>query len=56
MSRRSFVSGVLCPLAMTIVPMLLILKEPDLGTSLVFLPVLFAMLCAAGARRAIWFA
>jgi rod shape determining protein RodA len=46
----SVVSGVLCPLAMAIVPLLLILKEPDLGTSLVFLPVLFAMLWAAGAR------
>jgi cell division protein FtsW (lipid II flippase) len=45
-----FVSGVLCPLALAIVPMLLILKEPDLGTSLVFLPVLFTMLWAAGAR------
>ena len=31
--------------------MWLVLKEPDLGTSLVFLPVLFAMLFAAGARR-----
>jgi rod shape determining protein RodA len=46
----SFLSGVLCPLALAIVPMLLILKEPDLGTSLVFLPVLFAILWAAGAR------
>jgi cell division protein FtsW (lipid II flippase) len=32
------------------VPVALILKEPDLGTSLLFLPVLFAMLFAAGAR------
>jgi rod shape determining protein RodA len=39
------------PLAMAIVPMLLILREPDLGTSLVFLPVMFAMLLAAGARK-----
>ena len=31
--------------------MLLILKEPDLGTSLLFLPVLVAMLFAAGAQR-----
>jgi cell division protein FtsW (lipid II flippase) len=29
---------------------LLVLREPDLGTSLVFLPVLFIMLFAAGAR------
>lgn len=46
-----FTSGVLWPLLMTLAPMLLILKEPDLGTSLIFLPVLFAMLFAAGARR-----
>ena len=30
--------------------MALILREPDLGTSLLFFPVLFAMLFAAGAR------
>jgi rod shape determining protein RodA len=46
-----FARGVLGPLAMTTLPMLLILKEPDLGTSLVFVPVLFAILFAAGARR-----
>jgi cell division protein FtsW (lipid II flippase) len=42
--------GLLIPLGLVVVPMLLILREPDLGTSLVFLPVLFAMLFAAGAR------
>jgi len=31
-------------------PMLLILKQPDLGTSLVFLAIMFGMLFAAGAR------
>ena len=31
--------------------MLLILKEPDLGTSLIFLPVCLVMLFAAGAKR-----
>jgi cell division protein FtsW (lipid II flippase) len=35
---------------MTFVPLVLILKEPDLGTAMLFLPVLFAMLFAAGAR------
>ncbi len=39
------------PLVLAGLPLLLILKEPDLGTSLVFLPVLFAMLFAAGVRR-----
>jgi cell division protein FtsW (lipid II flippase) len=42
--------GLLAPLALVLVPMVLILREPDLGTALVFLPVLFAMLLAAGAR------
>jgi len=43
--------GLLVPLGLTLVPVLLILKEPDLGTSLIFLPVFFAMLFVAGARR-----
>lgn len=32
------------------IPMLLILKQPDLGTSLVFMAIMFGMLFAAGAR------
>ena len=44
--------GLIVPLAIAMLPVLLILREPDLGTALVFLPVLFAMLFAAGARRA----
>ncbi len=43
--------GLLGPLALTLLPVLLILKEPDLGTSLVLLPVFLAMLFAAGAKR-----
>ncbi len=43
--------GLLAPLALTLVPVLLILKEPDLGTALVFLPVFFVMLFVAGAKR-----
>jgi cell division protein FtsW (lipid II flippase) len=46
-----FSTGVLWPLLMALAPMVLILKEPDLGTALIFLPVLFAMLFGAGARR-----
>ena len=42
--------GLLPPLAMTLVPMVLILKQPDLGTLLMLLPTLFAMLFVAGAR------
>ncbi len=44
--------GLLPPLALTAVPVLLILKEPDLGTAAVFLPVLLAMLLVAGAGAA----
>jgi cell division protein FtsW (lipid II flippase) len=43
--------GLAAPLALVFVPLLLVLKEPDLGAALVYLPVLFAMLYAAGARR-----
>lgn len=35
------------------VPMLLILKQPDMGTSLVFLAIMFGMLFTAGARPAL---
>ena len=42
--------GLVIPFVLTFIPMGLILKEPDLGTSLLFVPVLFAMLYAAGAR------
>ena len=43
--------GLVAPLVLTLLPVLLILKEPDLGTSLVLLPVFFVMLFAAGAKR-----
>ena len=42
--------GLIRPLMMALVPMGLILLQPDLGTALLFLPVCFAMLFAAGAR------
>lgn len=44
-------SGLILPLGMTLVPMFLILLEPDLGTVLLLLPIFFAMLYIAGARR-----
>ncbi|QDU78820.1 Peptidoglycan glycosyltransferase MrdB [Polystyrenella longa] len=52
MYRRNYrrITGLLIPFALTFLPVALILKEPDLGTSLLFLPVLFSMLFAAGAR------
>lgn len=42
--------GLAVPFALTFVPMGLIVKEPDLGTSLLFLPALFTMLLVAGSR------
>ncbi|MDX1966527.1 MAG: FtsW/RodA/SpoVE family cell cycle protein [Planctomycetaceae bacterium] len=43
-------SGLVVPFLVTLIPVALILKEPDLGSAMLFLPVLFAMLFAAGAR------
>ena len=42
--------GAAPPLAMAALPAWLILREPDLGTALVFAPVALAMIFAAGAR------
>ncbi|MGD9126676.1 MAG: FtsW/RodA/SpoVE family cell cycle protein [Planctomycetia bacterium] len=43
--------GLVMPLLLTLVPVVLILKEPDLGTSLVFLPLFFVVAFVSGARR-----
>jgi cell division protein FtsW (lipid II flippase) len=53
MYRENFrrLSGLIVPLGLAVVPLLLVLKEPDLGTSMVFLPVWLVMLFVAGARR-----
>ena len=42
--------GLIGPSLIAFVPMALILVEPDLGTALLFMPALIAMLIAAGAR------
>lgn len=42
--------GLIPPFLLTLLPMLLILFQPDLGTLLMLLPVLFCMLFVAGAR------
>ncbi|UCD51323.1 MAG: rod shape-determining protein RodA [Phycisphaerales bacterium] len=42
--------SLLVPFAVTLLPMVLILLEPDLGTVLLMMPVFFAMLFVAGAR------
>ncbi len=43
-------TGLVAPFLITLVPLGLILIEPDLGSAMLFVPVLFAMLFAAGAR------
>ena len=45
-----YFSTVLMAVAITLVPFLLILKQPALGSASVFFPVCFCMLFAAGAR------
>lgn len=42
--------GLILPFVITLLPLLLILREPDLGTAMIFLPILYAILFAAGAR------
>lgn len=42
--------GLLPPFALAVVPVALMLKQPDLGTALTFIPALFAMLFVAGAK------
>jgi cell division protein FtsW (lipid II flippase) len=44
------IRGLFWPFILTLIPVGLILKEPDLGTSLLLLPTLFIMLYAAGAK------
>jgi len=48
--RIGKVKVVAISLLICIIPMFLIIKEPDLGTALVFLPILFTVLFIAGAR------
>ena len=42
--------GLLPPFALTLVPLVLILKQPALGMALLFIPALFSMLFVAGAK------
>ncbi|MBN1489285.1 MAG: FtsW/RodA/SpoVE family cell cycle protein, partial [Phycisphaerae bacterium] len=46
---RTF-GGLVGPFVLTLVPMVMLKMQPDLGTTLMMLPVLFAMLFVAGAR------
>lgn len=42
--------GLVMPFLLTIVPFLLVAAEPDLGSAMILVPTLFAMLWVAGAR------
>jgi rod shape determining protein RodA len=48
-SYKTF-KGLGVPFLITLIPMALILKQPDLGTALLCIPILFTMLFVAGAR------
>ena len=43
--------GLMGAFLVSVVPLALILKEPDLGTALLFIPTTFAVLFAAGAKK-----
>lgn len=49
-SNYRTLTGLLAPFALAVVPIAMILKQPDLGTALTFIPVLFALLFVAGAK------
>jgi cell division protein FtsW (lipid II flippase) len=51
-NRNSYrtLGGLLPPFFIMFIPVILILKEPDLGSALMFVPALFFMLIAAGAK------
>ena len=49
-THRKFL-GFFLPFGFALAPMALIILQPDLGTSLLFLPTLLVMLFAAGARK-----
>jgi rod shape determining protein RodA len=42
--------GLALPFALTLVPVLLVMRQPDLGTAMLLVPILFVLLYAAGAR------
>jgi rod shape determining protein RodA len=46
---RSF-KGLLAPFTIALAPIAVILKQPDLGTALIFIPALFAIMFVAGAK------
>ena len=45
-------SSIILPLVLTLIPMTLIMKQPDLGTSLILVPVFFSIMFIAEIGRA----
>jgi rod shape determining protein RodA len=43
-------SSIILPLVLTLIPMTLIMKQPDLGTSLILVPVFFSIMFIAGVK------
>ncbi|MHC4870251.1 MAG: rod shape-determining protein RodA [Planctomycetota bacterium] len=50
-SNQFTIKGMVIPVIITIIPVALILKQPDLGTAMTILPVLIILLFASGARK-----
>lgn len=48
--EKDSIWNLLVPLALTIIPVVLIAKQPDLGSSLILLPIFCAILFAAGTK------
>lgn len=48
--NQHMLHGLIIPFILTLAPLVLILKQPDLGTALTIPPILLAMLWASGAR------
>ena len=48
--KRTEMTGLIAPLLLAFVPVIIIARQPDLGTAMVFLPVVVGMAFVAGAR------
>jgi rod shape determining protein RodA len=48
--RRAELTGLIAPLLLAFVPVIIIARQPDLGTAMMFLPIVGGMVFVAGAR------
>jgi rod shape determining protein RodA len=49
-SNYRTLGGLIPPFLLALIPLVVILKQPDLGTAIIFVPALFAIMFVAGAR------